>query len=259
MSSEQKNKSNPGKPRKPGRPRYKDGASVESTKAHLLEAAIFLFSRFGYDAISTGDIAKRANMTQSMVHYHFGSKLKIWKAAVHMMMRKRGKLFQQELEEAKGLPPVERLGFVTRKLIQANAQDSDFVQLAVHEGTVSSPRLKWLVSNYYAAGYRLFDEAIQAAIDEESIVDLPVAELTNIITAVSLLFSVQAIVKEIYGIDFGDKKVAASFSDTLVKILFNGLLVEGSKERERVSKGGIASIGNTLEASKTQQENDGNG
>lgn len=220
--------------RRPGRPRYKEGASAESTKQDLLDAAIYLFSRYGYDGVSTGDIAKRANMTQSMVHYHFGSKMKVWKAAAHAIMRNRGKRFQQDQDALKSLPPVERLNRLTRLLISANAKDQDYVQMAVHEGTISGPRLSWMVKNYYAAGYGVFDQAIADAIEEGSIVDLPVVEITNVITSVSLLFSLQAMIKEIYGIDFGDDEVVESFSDTLVRVLFHGLLVEKPEDGEPV-------------------------
>lgn len=195
----------------------------------MLDAAIHLFARHGYDAVSTGDIAKRAKMTQSMVHYHFGSKLKIWKAAVHAVMRRRGKLFLQDQDALRDLPPLERLSTLTRKLIMANAKDQEYVQMALREGTTPGPRLDWLVTNYYAAGYKVFDDAIKAAIAEGSIADLKVPEVTNLITAASLLFGLQANVKEIYDIDFNDEEVVKSFSNTVIHVLFNGLLIDKSK------------------------------
>ncbi len=214
--------------RRPGRPRYEDGEGPESTRQKLLDAAIHLFARNGYDGVSTGDIAKRAKMTQSMVHYHFGSKLKIWEAANHAVMRRRGKMFLQDQDALKDLPPIERLSALTRKLIMANAKDQDFVQMALREGSVPGPRLDWLVENYYAAGYKIFDDAIAAAIEEKSIENFKVPEVTNVITATSLLFGLQAIVKEIYNIDFADDDVVESFANTLVHILFNGLLAKGA-------------------------------
>ena len=212
-------KPKPRKTRGPGRPRYPKGVSTEDTKQRLLEAAIRLFSLHGYDAISTGDIAREAHLTQSMVHYHFSSKEQLWKTAIHAIMRHRGASFPPPEAELAGLAPVDRLKRLIRSLIWANARNPQFIRIAVYEGTIASPRLNWLVKTYIGSGYKLFDDAIKDAIEEGAIPAFPVSDITNIVTAVSLLFGLQAMIG-----DLGGEASVESFSTTLQHVLFRGLL-----------------------------------
>lgn len=217
-------KPKPRKSRGPGRPRYPKGKSTEDTKQRLLEAAVRLFSLRGYDAISTGDIAREAHLTQSMVHYHFSSKEQLWKDVIHSIMRHRGASFPPPEAELAGLSPVDRLKRLIASLIEANASTPQFIRIAVYESTIASPRLNWLVKTYMGSGYQLFDDAIREAIEEGTIAAFPVSELTNIFTAVSLLFGLQAMISEMYGDDLSDEASVNSFNTTLQHVLFRGLL-----------------------------------
>lgn len=217
-------KAKPATQRKAGRPRYDQGISAEDTKKRLLEVAISLFSQHGYEAVSTGDVARQANLTQSMVHYHFSSKELLWKAAVHGMMRGRGRMFPPPASTLAGLDPVARLRLLIRTLITANAANPALIKVAVHESSIASPRLQWLVETYVGSGYKLFDDAFRAAIAEGSIPDVPVMDLTNMVTAISLLFGMQAMVSQIYGLDLSDEAAVESFCDTVLHVLFKGML-----------------------------------
>lgn len=53
-----------------------------NTKDHLLQIAGELFANLGYDAVSTRMIAERAGVKLSGIHYHFGSKEKLYRAAL---------------------------------------------------------------------------------------------------------------------------------------------------------------------------------
>ncbi|MFU8866076.1 MAG: TetR/AcrR family transcriptional regulator [Rhodobacterales bacterium] len=210
--------------RRPGRPRYRSGATVEDTKERLLAAGTKLFALNGYDAVSTGDIAREAGLTQSMVHYHYSSKELIWKAVIHQIMRNRKSTFPPPAEDLAKLAPVDRLKLLIQSLIRTNANNPQFVRIAVHEGTIASPRLSWLVKTYVRKGYKLFDDTIREAMEEGAIPSLPVSDMTNTITAISLLFGLQAMVDEIYGGRLNDEASLESFSNTLLHILFKGLL-----------------------------------
>ena len=212
--------------RSPGRPRRADSGAPDGTRDLLLDAAIKLFALYGYDPVTTGAVARSAGLSQSMVHYHFGSKSKLWEEAIIRMMRERGRLFRAAARDLAGLDPLEKLKELTRRLIEANANNPDFVRIAVHEGTVRGPRLAWLVETYFAAGYGVFDQAVREAIAVRAIADLPVHDVTNAITsAASLTFGLKAMVEDIYAIDLGDPDHVRSFSDTVIRMLFDGLLV----------------------------------
>lgn len=233
VSKPQRNgKKAPPKKRGRGRPRLSESAQQDDSRERLLEAAIKLFARHGYDPVTTGAVAQEAGLTQSMVHYHFGSKHKLWEAAIHRLMRKRGAAFPTFARDLEGMAPVDRLKELTRRLIQANADHPDSVRIGVHEGTVPGPRLNWLVDSFYAPGFRVFDDAVREAIDDGAIADLPVHDVTNAITsAASLTFGLRAMVERIYGIDMNEPERVQSFADTLVELIFQGLLVKPDESK----------------------------
>jgi AcrR family transcriptional regulator len=205
----------------------------------MLNAAIKLFARYGYEPVTTAQIAGLAGVTQSVVHYHFGSKLNLWQEAIKRLMTERGRLFRAAARELTGLPPLERLKELTRRLIEANAADPDFVRIAVHEGTQRGPRLTWLVDNYFAAGFGVFDQAVREAIEAGAIPDMPIHDVTNAITsAASLTFGLTAMIEQIYSLDPRSPERVHSFTENLIGILFAGLLARRSDSQSPLPPAG---------------------
>ena len=50
----------------------------EATRASILEAAEEVFLEKGYSAAALSAIARRAGVTKSLLHHHFGSKEGLW-------------------------------------------------------------------------------------------------------------------------------------------------------------------------------------
>src|SRR5690242_8153649 len=147
----------------------------------LLEAAVALFAQHGFDAVSTGAVATAAGLTQSMVHYHFGTKEKLWRAAVEHLMHARGNMFSLNMEDLRDVDDLARLKIMLRRFISANASDPELTRILIHEGMNDSPRLKWLAKRYMVRGYDTFNGAIEAAIGSGAVRRLPVRDVTNII------------------------------------------------------------------------------
>lgn len=223
-----------GRRRAPGRPRLDEREHPDQTRRQLLEASIRLFARHGFEAVTTGQIAEAVGLTQSMVHYHFGTKTKLWEEAIRHLMRQRGRKFRAKARDLAGLDPLAKLKVLTRRLIEANADNPDYVRIMVHEGTTRSPRLAWVIETYIKPGFGHFDQAVREAMEAGLIRPGPVHDVTNAITsAASLSFGIKGIVESLYGIDMQEPGHMGAFADTLVDILFNGLLT-GGKLPERL-------------------------
>jgi AcrR family transcriptional regulator len=190
----------------------------------LLEAAISLFAQHGFDAVSTGTVAIAAGLTQSMVHYHFGTKEKLWKAAIEHLMHARGNMFSLNMEDLRDVDDLSRLKIMLRRFISANAADPDLTRILIHEGMNDSPRLKWLAKRYMIRGYATFNAAIESAIKSEVVRRLPVRDVTNIIVGACVLtFTLSRLLKEVYGELPTSTEAVTSLSDTLLEVLFKGL------------------------------------
>lgn len=50
----------------------------EATRQAIIDAADALFVESGLDGVSLSQIAKRAEVTKSLIHHHFGSKQELW-------------------------------------------------------------------------------------------------------------------------------------------------------------------------------------
>jgi TetR/AcrR family transcriptional regulator len=191
----------------------------------LITAAVALFAQHGYDAVSTGNVATKAGLTQSMVHYHFGSKLKLWEAAIEHIMRKRGAVFPLgQFLNLTDVDPLTRLKIMIRTFVSSNAADPDLNRILIHEGMTNSPRLRWLAETYMSKGYHVFNDAIEEAMQAGLVRRLPVHEITNIIVgACALTFSISALLQVVYGTEIDEPDSVASMTDTLITVLFRGL------------------------------------
>jgi TetR/AcrR family transcriptional regulator len=58
-----------------------------ATRASILQAAEKLFVNMGFAATSMSDIARRAGVTKSLIHHHFGSKEDLWDEVKRQRMR----------------------------------------------------------------------------------------------------------------------------------------------------------------------------
>lgn len=199
-------------------------AAPEVPADRLIQAAVSLFAQHGYDAVSTGAIASAAGLTQSMVHYHFGTKAKLWKAAIEHIMHVRGSKFSLNMEDLRDVDALSRLKIMLRRFISANAADPDLTRILIHEGMNDSPRLKWIAKYYMIRGYETFNGAIEAAIASGAVRPLPVREVTNIIVGACIMtFTLSRLLKEVYGDEPTSAQAVSSYSDTLLEVLFKGI------------------------------------
>ncbi len=73
------------------------------TKARVLAAAHMLFSRQGFAATGTADIAREADVSEGSIFYHFGSK----KALLAELGRRHGEAMIEAMEEGYALEDLE--------------------------------------------------------------------------------------------------------------------------------------------------------
>ena len=211
--------------RRPGRPKAADMIGQEDPRTRLEEVAIRVFAQHGYDAVSTGDIAREAGLTQPMVHYHFGSKEALWKAAMTRLMHSLGTRFPTNTTELKDLGPIDRLKVMTRRFILVSGFEPTLSKIILHESLSRSERLEWLIDQYVRRGFGEFDDVFNAGIAAGLIKDLPLYAITNsIISASSCAFAFAAVVDRVYGVDVTAAERIEEIADTLIEIVFHGVV-----------------------------------
>jgi AcrR family transcriptional regulator len=91
--------------RGPGRPAGDDRRQV---RERLLETALALFTRHGFDGVSMRRLAREAGATPAMIHYYFGDKHGLFRALLEEVLAPR----LDELESLAGKRPVTLAEFM---------------------------------------------------------------------------------------------------------------------------------------------------
>lgn len=86
-------------------------SSKRGRRGALLDAAIDLFGRHGFDAVSIRAVAERARVNTAMISYYFGGKDKLYEAALGFIANDFARVVESPLTEAERFligSPLER-------------------------------------------------------------------------------------------------------------------------------------------------------
>ncbi len=101
----------------------------------ILEAAVRVFARQGYEASPVGDIAAQAGVAYGLVYHYFGSKDAVLEAVFREAW---GRLLAAvALAEETGETAADQLGLVVKIVLRSWRDDPDLVRLLVREVTRS--------------------------------------------------------------------------------------------------------------------------
>lgn len=128
----------------PDAPRV-NGVRSSQTRDKILNAAIALFARQGFEGTSLQDIASRADVRRSLILYHFASKDDLWKCAAITIVDR----FDAEVQRRMALiDHLEDNEFRERNRalwLSIYRDIPEVAQFLVREGGEPSDRLTWLV------------------------------------------------------------------------------------------------------------------
>jgi TetR/AcrR family transcriptional regulator len=197
--------------------------SANDAAERILQAALGAFSERGFDGARTRDIAARANVTLGLVQYHFGSKEKLWKAAVE---RAFGSL-HEGLALVIANPHGEDERGVLRRLLRAHvsfvAENTQFIRIMHDEGKRRGPRMRWLVDRYVKPLHDRLTPLILRA-QEQGVLPGGVAPAHFVyimIGAVGMIFHQAEECKRVAGFDPVDPSAVASHGRA-IEALFLG-------------------------------------
>jgi len=195
-------------------------------KERILEAALTLFSLYGYDAVSTTDIAERAGSSQSVVLYHFRTKDELWQVAMRALFAKVGISPRFDSPMYKDLDPISRLRVLLRSFVLTSARYPELGRVINREGLSSSERLTWLVDELARPNYAVF-EALFAEGAERGVLKLypPVMLTLFVHGAAATLFNLAAVARQLMDEDPLAPETIEMQADMVVELLLNGLLV----------------------------------
>lgn len=163
------------------------------TRRELLEAALREFAAVGFEAASTRSIATRAGVRQGQLTYHFETKDVLWRATVDHLFERFDTEFTaaadgRHVSDDSDAVVLFETGI--RALVRAVSRLPELNRIMVHEATIDSERLRWLVDRHVRARFEQLGELwrqVQAGGHTHLDAD-PVVIYYSLLGAASLLY-----------------------------------------------------------------------
>lgn len=230
--------------------RTDDARAIEATRADLTErsrdriltAALEEFANRGFDGTTTAEIARRAGVTQPLVHYHFDSKEALWRAAIERALSGAVAAYGGVLAELADLEPIDQMKVLVRRFVHFSAANPELGRIISYEGVQGGPRLRWLIEHNVTGQFESFRTLYQRGVDEGWAKPLPFEHVVmSLGAAAAYLFIVKATMLELHGIEVDDPAVIEAHSDTVVELFFHGMLrpADGGSGADEASTDGV--------------------
>lgn len=185
----------------------------DRTRERILAAALRVFSEDGFDGATTRRIAARAEVNLGLIKYYFGSKEKLWRAAVDRVFEV---LWTALAEVDLSADPAG----VLRTCVRFVAAHPDFVRLMNDEGKRDGPRMRWLADRHNKRLFQLVTAAFESLRKQGSVPDVAPMHLFYIlIGSIGMLFSQAPECERLTGVDpTATAGVADTHADALVRL-----------------------------------------
>ena len=118
------------------------------TRLGIVEAALEAFTELGFDGASTREIASRAGVNHGLIPYYFGTKQKLWRAAVDLAFDGMREALDALMADDTIATERERAARMIRAHIDQIAARPAFVRLMHEEGKRRGPRMRWIVDRH---------------------------------------------------------------------------------------------------------------
>lgn len=209
-----------------GRGRPKFGGNDRLARDRILQAAAEAFTERGFDGVSVPEIAKRAEVTHPLVHYHFSNKLALWQAVVdHLFAGVPEVLIGDEQDQKQETEPLLALQGIVRRISLYLAAKPALVRFVLHEGMMESERLVWLIDRYLRPIYGKVSDIYQKGVDQGTLKPLDYPLPTQTLSALTIMvFSQAPLVRAIHNVDPLTPEYAKAHSDAVVSIILSGFV-----------------------------------
>lgn len=189
----------------------------EATRERIIEAAVDAFAEMGYLGASTREIARRADVNQGLITYHFQTKEDLWRAAADSIFEQLGDQLDQSVSALELDDPRERARETARQYVRFAAAYPEFFRIMVNEGKVADHRMEWLVDTHLRPRFEVVAAAMRevAGLGEEL---LPHA-FYALAGAASLIFAVAPECTRLTGLDPRRAEAVEAHADYVAQLL----------------------------------------
>ncbi|GAW85318.1 conserved hypothetical protein [Bathymodiolus platifrons methanotrophic gill symbiont] len=194
-----------------------------SSKENILQMAVTLFSKQGFDGASMRDLAKSVNMSTSAVYHYFPNKQALYLGAVHFAFAKQASAFD-EVWQAE-LTADEKLARFVSCLTGVLSTDIDFRRLMQRELLdANDERMQFLAKEVFQEQFSHLMAVIEQLNDSQQIH----FSALSVIALVCDIIQMQPLSRHLPGWQ-AEHEQADYIAEQVVNLLMNGIKSKGSQ------------------------------
>ena len=194
-----------------------------SSKENILQMAVTLFSKQGFDGVSMRDLAKSVNMSTSAVYHYFPNKQALYLDAVHFAFAKQASAFD-EVWQAE-LTADEKLGRFVACLTRVLSTDVDFRRLMQRELLdANDERMQFLAKEVFQEQFSHLMAVIEQLNDSRQIH----FSALSVIALVCDIIQMQPLSRHLPGWQ-AEHEQTDYIAEQVLNLLMNGIKSKGSQ------------------------------
>jgi len=212
------------------------------SRERILRAALRAFAVRGFDGASTREIAAEAGVNHGLIPYYFGSKQKLWQAAVDLAFEELSTGTREILADPSPLDDRDRAARLIRAHVRFVARHPEFVRLMHEEGKRSGPRMRWIADRHVKPLYRAIEVLIERGRARGTLrIDIPPLHFFYVLAgAAGLIFHQAEECKRVAGVDPFDPEVVEEHARVVERLLLGPSRGDGLSRRSPCDEPGGA-------------------
>lgn len=159
-------------------------------KEAILDAAVTLFARLGFEGASFSEITELCGAKRPLILYHYGSKEELWRLAVESISRRFDEEMKARLVLDEDAADETKMRAGMSAFIDTLVAVPEFGQILLREGTTPGPRLDWIGRNFappVTQTIRFKDKALEHKMKRTMLRDIYTATFLAIVALGPLL------------------------------------------------------------------------
>jgi AcrR family transcriptional regulator len=178
----------PSRSRRDGASKRSPGLQSPNSREAILDAALKAFAQGGFDGASLPRIAKMANVAPPLIHYHFGSKDKLWRETVDYSLGELRREAAAICSATRTLAPLDRLRALLQAITHFAARCPDHFAMIMAEARSDSDRFDWVRENYTGVLFADVVSILQDAKNASQIKDVAIDQLASMLVGGILVY-----------------------------------------------------------------------
>jgi AcrR family transcriptional regulator len=196
-----------------------------ASREQILQASARLFARDGFNGTSFSAVASEANLSKTLVQYHFENKENLWRATVAWIWEARTRALPQYLDESffQQLNVEEQsqmMRQLCRGVIRFTFDNPEWVRIMYQEAASPGPRLDWMIEHFLRPDFEQGRAMIELSQQRGLLPKVDPLNLLHIIGGSLIhITSVATITERILGVDPRSDAYIERYVDTFLEMM----------------------------------------